>query len=84
MGGRHRHVTDEKDEENLDDDDDDDDVYMYLVDMHPNERHAYRAAVRASKDTEWNQQQEEHFVRGKRKTSILLIWITTVSYQLCQ
>ncbi|RVW12837.1 hypothetical protein CK203_110831 [Vitis vinifera] len=59
MGGRHRHVIDEKDEENLDDDDDD--VYMYLVDMHPNERHAYRAAVRASKDTEWNQQEEKTF-----------------------
>ncbi|RVW70035.1 hypothetical protein CK203_059049 [Vitis vinifera] len=40
MGRRHRHVTDEDDEENLggDDDDGDDDVYMYPVDMHPDER----------------------------------------------
>ena len=82
MGGRHRHVIDEKDEENLDDDDDD--VYMYSTNMHLDERHAYRATVRASKATEWNRQQEKHFVRGKRKTSILLIWITTVSYQLYQ
>ncbi|RVW12075.1 hypothetical protein CK203_087338 [Vitis vinifera] len=74
MGRRHRHVIDEDDEENLggdggdDDDDGDDDVYMYLVDMHPDERHAYREAVRASKAAEWNQQQEEHFIKGKRKT----------------
>ena len=68
MGGRHRHVIDEKDEENLDDDDDD--VYMYLVDMHPNERHAYRAAIQASKAIEWNQQEEKNFVRDKRETGI--------------
>ena len=71
MGRRHRHVTDEDDEENLGGDDDD--VYMYLADMHPDERHAYREAVRASKATEWNRQQEEHFIKGKRKTSIILI-----------
>ena len=47
MGRRHRNVTDEDDEENLggDDDDGDDDVYMYPVDIHPDERHAYREAV---------------------------------------
>ena len=51
MGRRHRHVTDEDDEEKLggDDDDGDDDVYMYPVDMHLDERHAYREAVQASK-----------------------------------
>ena len=65
MGRRHRHVIDEDDEENLggdgggdggggDDDDDGDDVYMYPADMHPDERHAYREAVRASKAAEWN------------------------------
>ncbi|WJZ89294.1 hypothetical protein VitviT2T_008520 [Vitis vinifera] len=76
MGRRHRHVIDEDDEENLgggdgggdDDDDGDDDVYMYPADMHPDERHAYREAVRASKAVEWNRQQEEHFIKGKRKT----------------
>ena len=75
MGRRHRHVIDEDDEENLggDDDDGDDDVYMYPADMHPDERHAYREAVRASKATEWNRQQEEHFIKGKRKTGIILI-----------
>ena len=62
MGRRHRHVIDEDDEENLggdgggDDDDDGDDVYMYPADMHPDERHAYREAVRASKAAEWNRQ----------------------------
>ena len=59
MGGRHRHVTDEDDEENLgggDDDGDDDDVYMYPIDMHPDERHAYKEAIQASKAVEWNQQ----------------------------
>ncbi|KAL6320235.1 hypothetical protein AAG906_005305 [Vitis piasezkii] len=64
---RHRHVTDEDDEENLGGDDDD--VYMYSTDMHPNERHAYREAIRASKAAKWNRQQEEHFVKGKRKIS---------------
>ncbi|RVX01280.1 hypothetical protein CK203_031238 [Vitis vinifera] len=65
MGRRHRHVTDEDDEENLGGDD----VYMYPVDMHPDERHAYREAVRASKAAEWNRQQEEHFIKGKIKTA---------------
>ncbi|RVW52185.1 hypothetical protein CK203_077864 [Vitis vinifera] len=84
MGRRHRHLIDEDDEENLggdgggddgggggggdDDDDGDDDVYMYPADMHPDERHAYREAVRASKAAEWNRQQQEHFIKGKRKT----------------
>ena len=83
MGGKYKHVIDEEDgekneeeeeeeeeEEVVVEDDDDDDVYMYLANMHPNELHAYRAAVQASKASEWNQQQEEHFVRGKRKTGI--------------
>ena len=45
MGRRHRHVIDKDDEENLGGDDDDDDVYMYPVDIHPDERHAYREAL---------------------------------------
>ncbi|RVW60673.1 hypothetical protein CK203_048882 [Vitis vinifera] len=67
MGRRHRHVTDEDDEEKLggDDDDGDDDVYMYPADMHPDERHAYREAVRASKAAKWNRQQEKHFKNMK-------------------
>ena len=71
MGRKHRHVTDEDDEENLGGDDDD--VYMYSIDMHLNERHAYRETIRASKAAKWNRQQEEHFVKGKRKISIILI-----------
>eukprot|EP00261_Vitis_vinifera_P039140 XP_019080383.1 PREDICTED: uncharacterized protein LOC104881512 [Vitis vinifera] len=69
MGRRHRHVTDEDDEEKLggDDDDGDDDVYMYPADMHPDERHAYREAVRASKAAKWNRQQEKHFVKARQK-----------------
>ena len=65
MGERHKHVIDE-DEENLDNDDD---VYMYPTDIHLDKQHAYRAAVQASKTSEWNRQQE-HFVRGKRKMGI--------------
>ena len=48
-------------------------VMMYPADMHPNERHAYREVVRASKAAEWNRQQEEHFIKGKIKTGIILI-----------
>ena len=77
MGGRHRHVTDEEDEQNLDDDHhhdgDDVDVYMYSTDMHLDKWHAYKATIRASKATKWNQQQEKHIVRDKRKTGIILI-----------
>ena len=79
MGRKHRHVTDEDDEENLGGDDD---VYMYPTDMHPNEWHAYRETVQASKVVEWNRQQEGHFVKSKRKTGIILIWIVIISYQL--
>ena len=61
MGRRHRHVID------------DDDVYMYPTDMHPNEWHAYTEVVRTLKAVEWNRKQEEHFVKGKRKTGIILI-----------
>ena len=62
MGGRHYTITDIEEEE-----EGDEDVYMYPVDMHPDERHEYREAVRASKSSEWNQEQTEGFMRGKRK-----------------
>ena len=45
----------------------DEDVYMYPFDMQPNERDEYREAVRASKASEWNREQAEGFMRGKRK-----------------
>ena len=70
MGGSHIHLFDD---DGGDDDDDeenkeeDDDVYMYLADMNPDEGADYRAACRASKASEWNRQQEEGFMRGKRK-----------------
>ncbi|KAL6316429.1 hypothetical protein AAG906_018132 [Vitis piasezkii] len=55
-----------------DDDDDEDaedkDVYMYPTDMHPDERDAYRSAVRASKASEWEREQHENIVGRKRKT----------------
>ena len=40
---------------------------MYMVDMNPDERANYRAACCASKVSEWNRQQEEGFMRGKKK-----------------
>ena len=70
MGGSHRHLfnnddgDDDDDEEN---EEEDDDVYIYSVDMNPDERADYRALCRASKASEWNRQQEEGFMRGKRK-----------------
>ncbi|KAL6345578.1 hypothetical protein AAG906_017307 [Vitis piasezkii] len=48
IGAKHRHVTDKDDDE-----DEDEKVYMYLVDMHPDERDAYRKTVQASNATEW-------------------------------
>ena len=63
MGGSHRHLFDDGDN----DDEEEDDVDMYLVDMNPDERAKYRAACCASKASEWNRQQEEGFMRGKRK-----------------
>ena len=43
------------------------DVYMYPINMTPDERAKYQAACRASKASEWNRQQEEGFARSKRK-----------------
>ena len=40
---------------------------MYQADMHPDERDKYREVVRASKASEWNQDQAIGFMRGKRK-----------------
>ena len=54
MGTRHTHVMDEDD-----DDDEDEEVYIYPVDMDLDEQDAYREAIRASKATEWEQQQYE-------------------------
>ena len=64
MGGRDRHLIDDDDE---DEEEEEEDVYMYLGDMTLDERADFRAACRASKATEWNRQQEERFMRGKRK-----------------
>ena len=60
IGGRDRHLID-------DDEDEEEDVYMYPGDMTHDERADFRAACRASKAIEWNRQQEEGFMRGKRK-----------------
>ena len=57
MGGRHKHFIDE----------DEEDVCMYLVDTTLDERAEFRVACHASKASEWNRQQEEGFMRDKRK-----------------
>ena len=63
MGGCGRHLIDDDDEE----EEEEEDVYMYPGEMTPDERAEFRAGCRASKATEWNRQQEEGFLRGKRK-----------------
>ena len=40
---------------------------MDLADMNLNNRADYRAACRASKASYWNRQQQEGFMRDKRK-----------------
>ena len=40
---------------------------MYLAYMNLDEQADYRATCYASKASEWNRQQEEEFMRGKRK-----------------
>ena len=62
MGGRHHTIINEEEEE-----EGDEDVYMYLFDMHPEERDEYQEVVRALKSSEWNQEQAEGFMGGKRK-----------------
>ena len=62
MGGSHHTIIDDDEEE-----EGDEDMYMYLADLHPDERDEYREAVRASKASEWNREQAEGFMRGKRK-----------------
>ena len=51
----------------------------YPADMHPDERDEYREAVRASKASEWNREQAEGLMRGKRKIgkSLYLIYFFT-------
>ena len=52
MGGSHRHLFDNGDDEDEENEGEDDDVYMYAADMNPNELADYRAACRASKASE--------------------------------
>ena len=61
MGARHMHVMDEDNDEN-------EEVYMYPVDMHPDERDGYWEAIHALKATKWERQQYETVVGSKRKT----------------
>ena len=67
MSGSHRHLFDDGDDDDEENEEKDDDDYMYLPNMNPEERADYWAACRASKASEWNRQQEERFMRGKRK-----------------
>ncbi|RVW99219.1 hypothetical protein CK203_018977 [Vitis vinifera] len=74
MGTHHTHLVDEDDD---DEDVENEDVYMYPADMHPDERDAYRSAVRASKASEWEHEQYENIVGSKRKTGVFTVsWIT--------
>ena len=66
MGGSHIHLVDDDNEEE-EEEEEEEDVYMYPVDMNPDERADYRAACHASKASKWNRQQEEEFMRDKRK-----------------
>ena len=45
MGGHHRHLIDEDEEKEKEEED----VYLYKVDMSPDERAEFRAACHASK-----------------------------------
>ncbi|RVW71858.1 hypothetical protein CK203_061141 [Vitis vinifera] len=65
MGTHHTHLVNEDDD---DEDVEDEDVYMYPTDMHPDERDAYRSAVRASKASNWEREQHENIVGSKRKS----------------
>ena len=65
MGTHHTHLVNEDDD---DEDAEDEDVYMYPTDMHPDERDAYRSAVRASKASNWEREQHENIVGSKRKS----------------
>ena len=68
MGGSHRHLFDDGDDDDEEnEEEEEDDVYMYPADMNLDKRADYRAACRASKASEWNQQQGEWFMRDKRK-----------------
>ena len=49
MGGSHRHLVDDDEDE-----EEEDDVYIYPVDMNPDERDDYQAACYASKANKWN------------------------------
>ncbi|RVW89343.1 hypothetical protein CK203_045503 [Vitis vinifera] len=57
---KHTHVIDE-------DDDADEEVYMYLIDMHSDERDGYQETVHALKTTKWERQQYETIMGSKRK-----------------
>ncbi|RVW95339.1 hypothetical protein CK203_034151 [Vitis vinifera] len=65
MGTHHTHLVNEDDD---DEDAEEEDVYMYPTDMHPDERDAYRSAVRASKSSNWEREQHENIVGSKRKS----------------
>ena len=66
MGAHHTHLVNKEDDD--DEDAKDEDVYMYPTDMNPDERDAYRSAVRASKASNWEREQHENIVGSKRKT----------------
>ena len=72
MGAHHTHLVNEDDD---DEDAEDEDVYMYPTDMHPDERDAYRYAVRASKPSDWEREQHENIVGSKRKPGVFY-WYT--------
>ena len=66
IGGSHRHLIDD-DEKEDEEEEEEEDVYMYPIDMNPDKQADYRATCHASKASEWNRQQEEGFMIGKRR-----------------
>ena len=63
MEGRDRHLIDDDEDE----EEEDEDVYMYPGDMTPDERAEFRAACRASKATEWNDNKKKNLREAKEK-----------------
>ena len=70
MGGKHHSLIDDEEEE-----EGGEDVYMYLADMHPDERDEYREVIHVSKASEWNRDRVAEFMRGKRKIGKFLYLI---------
>ena len=59
MRGKHHTMIDDDEEE---EEGGDEDVYMYLADMHPDERDENRETIHASKASKWDREHAEGFM----------------------